>query len=113
MSFAVCCGRTSERLPCRNLSTMSRFSSAFYKHSNTSLQQNQHVCTCSGSGSVSKTNCQFIICLCASACDVGDVGYLLLWIVYDIPAEWESDEKQTCILTSKAAAKKKIFEGRF
>lgn len=69
--FAVCCGWTSERLPCRNLSTMSRFSSAFYKHSNTSLQRNQHVCTCSGSGSVTKTNCQFIICLCVCACQAG------------------------------------------
>lgn len=25
--------------------------------------------------------------VCVSACYVGDVGYLLLWIVYDIPAE--------------------------
>lgn len=55
-------GWTSERLPRRNLSTMSPYSSALYKHSNTSLRQNQHVCTCSGSGSASKTNRQFIIC---------------------------------------------------
>lgn len=46
-----------------NLSTMSRFSSALYKHRNTSLHQNQRVCTCSGLGSGTKTSRQFIFCV--------------------------------------------------
>lgn len=51
-------------MPCRTLTTASQFSSVFYKHGDASVQRNQRVCTCSGSDTVTKTNCGFINCLC-------------------------------------------------
>lgn len=97
--FAVCCGWTSEWLPCRNMSATAQFfSSAIYKHSNTSLQQNQHVCTCSGPGPVTKANHQLIVCFWAR------VQLQTLAICYcSSHSRWVegSDDKLTCTLKSQ------------
>ena len=84
-----------------------------------SLQQNQRVCTCSGSGSVTKTNRRFIICLCACVCVCVCVGPGDVWIFVTVDrlrhSRWagESDGRQGGLVTlqSRAAKKKKMFEG--
>lgn len=98
--LAVHCEWTSEWLPRRNLSTTTRFSSAFYKHSNTSLQQNQHVCMCSGSGSDKNKPLVYHLFVCACR---GHWIFVTMDRLPDSRDIEESVEKKNCISTFQGA----------
>lgn len=105
--FAVLCGWTSEWLPCRKpVNHVSVFICT--------LQTEQHKFT-------AKSACLHMFWLrCKSklsvyhlfvhACSAGDVGYLLQWVVYDIPTEQERVMQST--LASTHFGTKKCLWGK-
>ena len=115
--LAVCHGRTSERLPCRNPSTMSRFSSVFLQtpqhqvYSKISVFAHVLALALSQKQTVGLSSVCVRACVCVCVC----VGPGDVWIFVTVDrlrhSRWagESDGRQGGLVTlqSRAAKKKK------
>ena len=121
--LAVCHGRTSERLPCRNPSTMSRFSSVFLQtpqhqvYSKISVFAHVLALALSQKQTVGLSSVCVRACVCVCVC----VGPGDVWIFVTVDrlrhSRWagESDGRQGGLVTlqSRAAKKKKCLKDFF